>query len=145
MTLKTDTRNDTEAEAESLDRRGDNRAASAWVRTALTEQTDRIEKLTGKVEDLHKTFVKAIPGGNIDAHNESHIVLEQREIFRVKRDKEREEAEAARRKFWRGVKEDALKNALKAVAIFFIGVLVLGSQAKFKEWVSVAVATEVKK
>ena len=128
-----------------LDRRGENRAASAWVRTALVEQTSKIEKLADKVEYLHKTFVKAIPDGDISAHVDSHLVLERREVERVKRDKEREEADVARKKFWRGIKEDALKNALKAVAIFFIGVLVLGSQAKFKEWVSVAVATEVKK
>ena len=136
-------------DVDALDRRGDNRAASQWVRNALTEQTGKIDKLSDKVDSLHGTFVKALPDGNVEAHYEAHITLEQREVDRVKREKERAIKDAERKKFWTGIKEDAMKNALKAAGLFVIGLLVVGSQAKFKELVMVAVgsppAVEVKK
>ena len=132
-----------------LDRRGDNREASNWVRTALTEQANKMDKLSEKVDELHGTFIKALPGGDIKGHHDAHVVIDQREIDRVKREKERAIKDAESKKFWTGVKEDAMKNALKAAGLFVIGLLVVGSQAKFKELVMVAVgsppAVEVKK
>ena len=132
-----------------LDRLGDNREASNWVRTALTEQANKMDKLSGKVDELHGTFIKALPNGNIQGHHDAHIVIDQREVDRVKREKERAIKDAESKKFWTGIKEDAMKNALRAAALFVIGLLVVGSQAKFKELVMVAVgsppAVEVKK
>lgn len=133
-----------------FDRRGDNRAASQWVRKALNEQTEKIDKLSGQVNQLYQTFVKAVPDGDPTRHHESHLLIEQREAER----KANEEHEAKRReenrKFWEGIKQDIYKNALKAVGLFLIGVLVMGTQAKFKEWVLWAVGgntaqVEVKK
>jgi len=122
-----------------LDRRGDNRAASQWVRNALSDQTRKIDKLSGQVGELYQTFVKAVPNGDPARHHESHLLIEQREAER----KASEEREAKRkeenRKFWDGIKQDIYKNALKAAALFVIGLLVVGSQAKFKELVLVAV------
>ncbi len=136
-------------DVDALDRRGDNRAASQWVRNALTEQTGKIDMLSEKVDELHGTFIKALPNGNIQGHHDAHVVIDQREIDRVKREKERAVKDAESKKFWTGIKEDAMKNALKAAGLFVIGLLVVGSQAKFKELVMVAVgsppAVEVKK
>ena len=142
--------NETQKEdVDALDRRGDNRASSQWVRNALTEQTGKIDMLSDKVDTLHGTFVKALPGGDIKGHHDAHVVIDQREVDRVKREKERAIKDAERKKFWTGIKEDAMKNALKAAGLFVIGLLVVGSQAKFKELVMVAVgsppAVEVKK
>jgi len=128
-----------------LDRR--NNTGVQWVRDALTDQSQKIDTLADKVDTLHSTFVKAMPGGNVEAHYESHVTLDRREEERLEREKERAEQEALDKKFWRGVKEETAKYALKAVALFIIGLLVVGSQAKFKEWVIAATATtaEVKK
>jgi hypothetical protein len=131
-----------------LDRR--NNTGVQWVRDALTEQSGKIDTLADKVDTLHSTFIKALPEGNVEAHHKAHIILEQREIDRVKRDKERDAKAAESKKFWTGIKEDAMKNALRAAALFVIGLLIVGSQAKFKELVMVAVggntpAVEVKK
>ena len=128
-----------------LDRR--NNTGVQWVRDALTEQSGKIDTLADKVDTLHNTFVKAMPGGNVDAHHESHVTLDRREEERLEREKERNEQEVLNKKFWRSVKEETAKYALKAMALFVIGLLVVGSQAKFKEWVVAATTStvEVKK
>jgi len=131
-----------------LDRR--NNAGVQWVRDALTDQSQKIDTLSEKVDTLHSAFVKALPEGNVEAHHKAHVILERREVERIQREKDRAEKEILDKKFWRGVKEDAMKNALRATALFVIGLLIVGSQAKFKELVMVAVggntpAVEVKK
>lgn len=122
-----------------FDRRGDNRAASQWVRKALNEQTEKIDSLSDQVNQLYQTFVKAVPDGNPTRHHESHLLIEQREAER----KANEEREALRReenrKFWEGIKQDIYKNALKGLGLFLIGVLIMGTQAQFKQWVLAAV------
>jgi hypothetical protein len=133
-----------------FDRRQGNNTSTQWVRDAFSNQTEKIDLLTEKVDKLHGTFVKSMPEGNVEAHHKAHVTLEQREIDRVKRDKERDAKAAESKKFWTGIKEDAMKNALRAAALFVIGLLIVGSQAKFKELVMVAVggntpAVEVKK
>ena len=136
--------------SDPFDRRQVGNTSVQWVRDAFKSQTDKIDNLAEKVETLHGAFVKALPDGNVDAHHESHVILERREVERIQREKERDAKAAESKKFWTGVKEDAMKNALKAAALFVIGLLIVGSQAKFKELVMVAVggntpAVEVKK
>ena len=131
-----------------LDRR--NNAGVQWVRDAFIVQSQKIDTLSEKVDTLRGTFVKALPGGDIKGHHDAHIVIDQREANRVERDKERDAKAAESKKFWTGIKEDAMKNALRAAALFVIGLLIVGSQAKFKELVMVAVGgntptVEVKK
>ena len=137
-----------EVPTDPFDRR-DNRVSTQWVRDAFTGQSEKIDLLAEKVDTLHGTFIKALPNGNIQGHHDAHVVIDQREIDRVKREKERAIKDAESKKFWTGIKEDAMKNALKAAGLFVIGLLVVGSQAKFKELVMVAVgsppAVEVKK
>jgi hypothetical protein len=129
-----------------FDRRQVGNTSVQWVRDAFKSQTDKIDNLAEKVETLHGAFVKALPDGNVDAHHESHVTLERREVERIQREKDRAEKEILDKKFWRGVKEETMKYALKAIALFIIGLLVVGSQAKFKEWVVAATTTaEVKK
>ena len=137
-----------EVPTDPFDRR-DNRVSTQWVRDAFADQSVKIDTLAEKVDTLHGTFIKALPNGNIQDHHDAHVVIDQREIDRVKREKERAVKDAESKKFWTGIKEDAMKNALKAAGLFVIGLLVVGSQAKFKELVMVAVgsppAVEVKK
>lgn len=132
-----------------FDRRQVGNTSVQWVRDAFKIQTEKIDNLAEKVETLHGAFIQALPGGNIKGHHDAHVVIDQREIDRVKREKERAIKDAESKKFWTGVKEDVMKNALKAAGLFVIGLLVLGSQAKFKELVMAAVgsppAVEVKK
>ena len=118
-----------------LDRRGENRAASLWVRTALTEQSNKIDKLSEKVDVLHETLIKSMPDGNIKEHHDIHQILSKRE-----------DVIEARKKFWRGFWDDILKKALTAAIIVMAGVFALGSQLKLKELIFDAPSTaEVKK
>jgi len=131
-----------------LDRR--NNTSVQWVRDALSEQTDKIDRLSGQVGELYQTFVKAVPNGDPARHHESHLLIEQREAERKASEEREEKRKDENRKFWDGIKQDIYINALRAAALFVIGLLVVGSQAKFKELVLVAVggntpAVEVKK
>ena len=137
-----------EAVPDIFDRRGDNRAASQWVRKALNEQTDKIDRLSGQVGELYQTFVKAVPDGDPTRHHEAHLLIEQREEERRVAERLQAKLREEKRLFWSGVWQDITKNALKGVAIFIIGLLVLGFQAQFKQMVLWAVGstqTEVKK
>ena len=120
---------DTPESQESLDRRGENRAASQWVRTALTEQACKMDTLTDKVDLLHDTLTKSMPNGDIKAHHDTHAMLARRE-----------ESSNERKKFWRSFRDDIMKKGLTAAVVFIAALFALGSQAKFKEWVNAAVS-----
>ena len=113
-----------------FERRGDNREASNWVRTALTEQANKMDTLTEKVDALHDTMTKATPDGNIKKHHDVHVMLNKRE-----------ELANERKKFWRTFRDDIMKKGLTAIVVFIAALFALGSQAKFKEWVQVANST----
>jgi vancomycin resistance protein YoaR len=113
-----------------FERRGENRAASQWVRTALTEQANKMDTLTEKVDALHDTMTKATPDGNIKKHHDVHVMLNKRE-----------ELANERKKFWRTFRDDIMKKGLTAIVVFIAALFALGSQAKFKEWVQAASIT----
>jgi len=113
-----------------FERRGENRAASQWVRTALTEQANKMDKLTEKVDALHDTMTKATPNGNIKRHHYVNVMLNKRE-----------ELANERKKFWRTFRDDIMKKGLTAIVVFIAALFALGSQAKLKEWIQSASVT----
>ena len=125
-----------------FDRRGSNRAASQWVRNALNEQSDKIDKIGEDVHKINDILTKAIPNGDWENHHRAHIILEAREEERKMIDSENSRRLEENRQFWLGVKQDIVRWALRAVAVFLIGVFVLGFQAKWKEWVLYAITSE---
>ncbi len=125
-----------------FDRRGPNRAASQWVRNALNDQSDKIDKIGQDVHKINDILTKAIPNADWEHHHRSHIILEAREEERKLMDTENSRRMEENRQFWLGVKQDIIKWALRAVGLFLIGVFVLGFQAKFKEWVVAALSED---
>ena len=121
---------DTPESQESLDRRGENRAASQWVRTALTEQACKMDTLTDKVDLLHDTLTKSMPNGDIKVHHDTHAMLARRE-----------EVSKERKKFWRGFWDDIMKKGLTAAVVGLFFVFVAGGHTKVKELILDVVST----
>jgi hypothetical protein len=116
-----------------LDRR--NNTSVQWVRDALTDQSQKIDTLTDKVDALHGTVTKSVPDGDFKAHHDTHAMLDRQK-----------EASNERKKFWRSFRDDILKKGLTAAVVFIAALFALGSQAQFKAWVVAATeTTEVKK
>ena len=116
-----------DGQVDPFDRR-DNRAASQWVRDAFADQSEKIDKLTTKVDALHGTVIQSVPKGDFKAHHDTHAMLARRE-----------EASNERKKFWRSFRDDIMKKGLTAAVVFIAALFALGSQSKFKEWVNAAV------
>jgi hypothetical protein len=118
-----------------FDRRGVNRAASQWVRNALTDQSEKIDKIGEDVNKINDILTKAIPNANWDHHHADHMTISAwgEERGRIQADADRRMEE--NRQFWLGVKQDVIKWVLRATLVFAVGIFVLGFQTKFKEWV----------
>ena len=130
-------------EAETLDpfdRRSGNREATKWVRDALNEQSTKIDKIAEDVHGINAALQRSWQDGDPVNHWKEHELFKERELERQRLEAKRLEEEAKRREFWEKIKADVLSYALKAVGLFAIGVVVLGTQAKFKDWVQWAVA-----
>ncbi len=130
-------------ESETLapfDRRGENRAASQWVRTALTEQAEKIDQIAKDVQGISAQLQRSWQQGKPETHWDEHELFKEREAERQRLEAKRLEKEAEYQKFWAKIKADIISYALKAAGLFIVGVIVLGSQAKFKEWVQLAIA-----
>jgi hypothetical protein len=123
-----------------FDRRGPNRAASQWVRNALNDQSDKIDKIGQDMHKINDILTKAIPNADWEHHHRSHIILEAREEERKMMDNENSRRMEENRQFWLGVKQDIVKWVLRAVGIFVVGIFILGFQAKFKEWAVAALS-----
>lgn len=117
------------------DRRGANRAASQWIRDALTKQSEKIDDVSKDIHEIHEILSKSIPNKDWEHHHRSHIILEAREEERKKMEAEREQRMEENRLFWVGVKQDIIKWFLRGAAVFILGIFLLGSKAQFKEWV----------
>ena len=125
-----------------FDRR-DNRASTQWVRDAFAEQSNKIDKIADDVSNISKNLDRSWQD-TPNKHWDEHELFRERELERQRLEAARIQKEEERRAFWDKIKADILSYALKAVGLFVIGVFVLGSQAKFKEWVQWAVADEKK-
>jgi hypothetical protein len=139
-----------EAVPDILDRRGANRAASAWVRNALNDQSAKIDKIADDVQHIAGQLDKAIPDKEFGKHWQQHQLFDEREKERQRIEARKQAQDEDREKFWSSIKADIISYALKGAGLFIVGVFVLGFQAKFKEWVLDAVSfqptqTEVKK
>ena len=121
-----------------LDRRGANRAASAWVRNALNEQSEKIDNIAKDVQHISKELEKSWKEGP-EYHWSEHELFREREKERQRLEARAQEREAEREKFWAKIKADVIAYSLKAAGIFIVGIVVLGGQAKFKEWVRWAI------
>ena len=131
-----------------FDRRQAANTSVQWVRDAFKEQSLKIDKVAEDVEKLSDGLEKSWRKVSPDEHWEHHLLFEEREKERQRLEAARLEKEAERKRFWEKIKEDILSYSLKAAGLFLIGVIVLGTQAQFKEWVKWAVtepAAEVKK
>ena len=131
-----------EVPTDPFDRR-DNRVSTQWVRDAFSDQSGKIDKIAEDVSNISKNLDKSwqdTPTKHWDEHElfrEREVERQRLEAARIERDKERD-------KFWQKIKSDVIAYSLKAAGLFLVGIIVLGSQAKFKEWVSAAVADEKK-
>ena len=126
-----------------FDRRGANRAASQWVRNALNEQSAKIDKIADDVHHISTELEKSWKAGP-ERHWSEHELFREREKERQRLEAKRIEEEEKRLAFWEKIKADIISYSLKAAGLFVVGLLVLGSQAKFKEWVQWAVADDKK-
>jgi hypothetical protein len=126
-----------------LDRRGANRAASAWVRNALNEQSAKIDRIADDVHHISTELEKSWKAGP-ERHWSEHELFREREKERQRLEAVATQEEEKRKAFWDRIKADVISYSLKAVGIFIVGIVVLGTQAKFKEWVQWAVADEKK-
>jgi hypothetical protein len=134
-------------EAETLDpfdRRAGNREATKWVRDALNEQSGKIDKIAEEVHGINAALQRSWQDGDPVNHWKEHELFKEREAERQRLEAKRMEEEAKRREFWEKIKADVLSYALKAMGLFVVGVVVLGTQAKFKEWVQWAVTDNTK-
>ena len=125
-----------------LDRRGANRAASAWVRNALNEQSAKIDKIADDVQHIAGQLDKAIPDKEFGRHWEQHQLFDEREKERQRIEARQLAQEEEREKFWAKIKADVIAYALKGAGLFLVGIFVLGTQAKFKEWVLWAISSQ---
>lgn len=136
-----------QAEPETLDpfdRRAGNREATKWVRDALNEQSTKIDKIAEDVSNISKNLDRSWQNGKPETHWEEHELFKERELERQRIEAKRIEKDEEYQKFWAKIKADVIAYSLKAAGLFIVGVIVLGSQAKFKEWVQWAV-TDVPK
>ena len=125
-----------------FDRR-DNRASTQWVRDAFSEQSEKIDKIADDVNNISRNLDRSWQGSPTK-HWDEHELFRERELERQRLDAARIQKEEERRAFWDKIKADILSYALKAAGLFVIGILVLGSQAKFKEIVHWAIADDKK-
>lgn len=125
-----------------FDRR-DNRVSTQWVRDAFAEQSNKIDKIADDVSNISRNLDRSWQGSP-NKHWDEHELFRERELERQRLEAARIQKEEERRAFWDKIKADILSYALKAVGLFVIGVFVVGSQAKFKEWVQWAIADEKK-
>lgn len=132
----------TENPPDPFDRR-DNRASTQWVRDAFAEQSEKIDKIADEVGNISKNLDRSWQD-TPNKHWDEHELFRERELERQRLEAMRIQKEEERRAFWDKIKADILSYALKAVGLFVIGILVLGSQAKFKEWVQWAIADDKK-
>ena len=131
-----------------LDRRGVNRAASNWVRTALQEQSEKIDRLAVEIQSLQRTLEKAIPNQEWDVHREAHLTYKEWEAERDKQLHEKEQRDAERRKSLNNLKYDAIKWVAGGLIVSLSGVFLLGAETKFRTWLNAPAtppALEVKK
>ena len=126
-----------------LDRRGANRAASAWVRNALNEQSAKIDKIADDVHHISTELEKSWKHGP-ERHWSEHELFREREKERQRLEALAAQEEEKRKAFWEKIKADVIAYSLKAAGVFIVGIFILGGQAKFKEWVQWAVADEKK-
>ena len=131
-----------EVPSDPFDRR-DNRVSTQWVRDAFTDQSGKIDKIADDVSNIAKNLDRSWEGSPAQ-HWDEHELFREREVERQRLEATRIQKEEERRAFWDKIKADVLSYALKAAGIFVIGIFVLGSQAKLKEWVSATVADEKK-
>ena len=125
-----------------FDRRGANRAASQWIRNALHEQGEKIDGIKSEVHEIKGILEKTIPESDWDGHRKSHLIFLQREEELRKHEAEHKKLQEEQRLFWSGIKQDIIKYSLRAAGIFLIGIFILGGQAKFKEWIRLAMAEQ---
>jgi hypothetical protein len=125
-----------------FDRR-DNRVSTQWVRDAFADQSSKIDKIADDVGNISRNLDRSWQGTPTQ-HWDEHELFREREVERQRLEALRIEKEKEREKFWQKIKSDVIAYSLKAAGLFFIGIIVLGSQAKFKEWVQAAVADEKK-
>jgi hypothetical protein len=128
--------------SDPFDRR-DNRTSTQWVRDAFAVQSEKIDKIADDVSNISKNLERSWQD-TPNKHWDEHELFRERELERQRLEASRTQKEEERRAFWDKIKADILSYALKAVGLFVIGVFVLGSQAKFKEWVHWAIADEKK-
>ena len=131
-----------EAVPSIFDRRGENRAASQWVRNALNDQSAKIDKIADDVQHIAGQLDKAIPDKEFGKHWQQHQLFDEREKERQRIEARRTAQEEERDKFWTKIKADVISYALKGAGLFIIGVFVMGGQAKFKEWVLWAISSQ---
>ena len=134
-------------EAETLDpfdRRSGNREATKWVRDALNEQSEKIDQIAKDVHGISTALQRSWQDGDPVNHWKEHELFKERELERQRLEAKRMEEEAKRREFWEKIKADIFSYALKAIGLFIVGIFILGGQAKFKEWVQLAVTDNTK-
>ena len=132
----------TENPPDPFDRR-DNRVSTQWVRDAFADQSSKIDKIADDVSNISKNLDRSWQGSPTK-HWDEHELFREREFERQRLEAARTQKEEERRVFWDKIKADILSYALKAAGLFVIGLIVLGSQAKFKELVHWAIADEKK-
>lgn len=125
-----------------FDRRAGNREATKWVRDALNDQSGKIDKIAEDVGNISKNLEKSWQNGKPETHWEEHELFKERELERQRIEAKRIEKDAEHQKFWAKIKADVIAYSLKAAGLFIVGVVVLGTQAKFKEWVLWAVSPQ---
>ena len=132
-----------------LDRRGANRAASNWVRTALQDQSEKIDGIATEVHNIRSILDKAIPNANWDEHREDHVTHREWEIERDVQEQERKQRDAEHRKMINGLKYEFLKWAGGGLCVAIVGLLLLGAETRLRNWIGSAPTTppslEVKK
>lgn len=132
--------NDITPAPDPFDRRAANREATHWVRSALNEQSEKIDQIAKDVHQISAALQRSWQDGDPENHWKEHELFKERELERQRLEAKRQEKEEERRAFWEKIKADIIAYSLKAAGLFAIGIIVLGSQAKFKEMVQWAVA-----
>jgi AraC-like DNA-binding protein len=117
---------------------------SKWVWNALNEQTGKINQIASEVHDISTTLKRSWPEGDPANHWKEHELFKERELERQRLEANRLVREEEKRAFWMKIKADALAYALNAIGLFIVGLIVLGTQTKFKEWVQWAATEETK-
>lgn len=139
MTERNTTNEVTGVDGKNLPSPTDDCETSKWVWKALNDQSVKINHIASEVHDINETLKHSWQDGNPSNHWKEHELFKEREIERQRLEAKRLAKEEERRAFWTKIKNDVLSYALNAVGLFIIGLIVLGTQAKFKEWVNWAV------